>query len=216
MRLGLVIHAIHCPKEAERIVRSFDALGPITKHVKLCLITEADYPDADLVHFNVSRARNIGLRRLLPECDGVVCIDADYILPPGLFELLMEPTIQRFHVWVRRRDCSEQEAQRRAWGEWLRLPILFPDCRGSCNYMSRENWLKMGGWDERLYGWGADDDVLHLRTAQFCIERRPINGIPLMHIEHPPRPWITQGENCTNNARWANEDQPSFLIETAT
>lgn len=209
--IGLVTHALRLPREAARIMASLAALGAVTKRVKACVITEADYPAADPVCLNVAAAKNMGLRKLLPDCEGIACIDTDCILPPGLFEFLLEPTVQSFHVWVKCRPCTEAEAGRRAWAEWLNLPTYYHG-RGSCNYMSRDNWLRVGGWDERACGWGGEDDILHLRAGQLGIECRPISMIPLMHVEHEPRVWRSQGENTVNNARWADEDQKNYLL----
>ena len=210
MKLGLVVHAVGVQKEADRLVDSFYELGPVTKNVELCLVTDDDYGDDDMVRFNPARAKNIGLRRLLPHVDGVVCIDADYIIPPGLFEFLMEPTMQPFHVWVRRRDISEKDAESRDWVKWVRMGV-FGDCWGSCNYMSTENWLRMGGWDERTFGWGGDDDLLHIRIGQFGIERRRIDAIPLMHIQHERRLWSTEGQRGSENIKFARQPQQNYL-----
>ena len=212
MKIGLVVHAVGLPTELERIQESFKALGNATRDVIPCWITDADYHEADMAKFNPAAAKNVGLRRLIPECDGVVCIDADYIIPPGLFELLAEPALQAFHVWARRRDCSADEAKRRAWADWLNLPV-FPDCWGSCNYMTSENWLKVGGWDERTYGWGGDDDVLHIRVGQVDIERRKIDMLPLMHIAHGLRQWGGVNARGKENVKWASVPQPNYLAE---
>ncbi len=210
--IGLLIHAIGLPEEAEIMMKSFHELGPITEHVKVCVITEKEYPEADMVNLNVGEAKNIGLRKLLPLCDGVVCIDVDYILPPGLFELLLEPSIQPFHVWIRRRDCTTEEAKERDWKNWGTRKV-FEDCWGSCNYLSRENWLRLGGWDERTFGWGGDDDILHIRIGQVGIERRRIDAFPLMHLHHERRLWNTEGLNSIGNLKWVNIPQPNFLEE---
>ena len=214
MKLGLVVHACNLPLEAARIRRSFEALGAETEDVEFCLITEADYQD-DPTKFNPAAAKNIGIRRLLAAgCDGIVCIDADYILPPGLFYTLREEVLQPFHVWVTRRDCTAHEARTRDWRRYLTFPI-FSDCRGSCNYMSAENWRKVGGWDERTFGFGGDDDILHYRCWKAEIEKRRIDALPLMHVRHDLRPWSGVNARGKENWEWHEVEQPNYLTEEA-
>lgn len=209
--IGLVVHAVNLPAERERLRESLDELGPIMRRVRVEITTEADYGEGDPVKFNADRARNIGIRRCLDAgCVGVVCIDADYIIPPGIFELCLEPHMQPYHLWIRRRDITIPEARPRRWREWLEKPV-FQDCWGSCNYLSAANWRKVGGWDERTYGWGGDDDILHIRIGQAQIERRRIDSFALMHLAHPPRVWVTQGYRGTENMKFAQQPQPNYL-----
>jgi hypothetical protein len=211
MRIGLVVHAINLPRERDRLRQSYDELpARVRASVELCIVTEEDWPEGDPVKHNTSAAKNVGLRKVLPSCDGALCVDADYLIPPGLLEICLEPALQDFHLWIRRRDITEEQAVKRVWMEWLGLPV-FEDCWGSANYLSKKNWLKVGGWDERTYGWGGDDDILHIRIGQKRIERRRIDAIPLMHVAHPMRPWHTAGARSSENMKWANVDQPNYL-----
>ncbi|MFA4972294.1 MAG: galactosyltransferase-related protein [bacterium] len=210
LRIGLLVHAIHLPKERLRLKASFDELpARLRTRVELCILTEDDYDD-NPAQFNVAAAKNVGLRKLLPRCDGVLCVDADYLIPPGLLELCLEPSMQAFHLWVRRRDITEAEAPKRAWADWLNLPV-FQDCWGSANYLSSDNWRKIGGWDERTYGWGGDDDILHIRIGQAGIERRRIDAIPLVHVGHALREWSGVNARGKENLKWASVPQPNYL-----
>lgn len=209
-KLGLVVHAVGLPDELGRLIESLGELGPIMERVRCCFVTEKNYPVEDMTKLNISAAKNQGIRELLSDCDGVVCIDADYIIPPGLFEILMEPAMQDFHVWIRRRDIKLDEAKPRKWRQWLALPV-FNDCWGSSVYLSKANWLKVGGWDERCFGWGGEDDSLMIRIGQAGIERRRIDSFPLMHIAHGLRPFGGNNARGMENLKWVKVPQPNYL-----
>ena len=210
-RLGLVIHAVWLPRELQRMLRSIAELLPMPGiNLTVRTVTETEYSDPDKVTFNPAKAKNAGIRTLLDQVDGIACIDCDYIVPPGLFEFLAHPSVQPFHVWVRRRDIPEGEAARRAWWKWLRRPV-FESCWGSCNYLSCENWLKVGGWDERTFGWGGDDDVLHNRIPRTGVKQIKIDGLPLMHVEHPLRDWHAKSARQFENVAFVQQAQENYL-----
>ena len=82
---------------------------------------------------------------------------------------------------------------------------------GSCNYLSCENWLKVGGWDERTFGWGGDDDVLHNRIPRTGVKQIKIDGRPLMHIEHPLRDWHSKSARGFENVAFVHQVQENYL-----
>jgi hypothetical protein len=231
---------MHLPMERNRLLQSLIDILPVPG-ITLCtaVISESDFPDlgdlvfpveaggeihfmtcrsADAAQINICTAKNSGIRRLIARgCQGVVCLDVDYLVPPGLLELLVYPAVQPFHVWVRRRDIQPEDAPARAWADWLKRPIFSEggECRGSCNYMSAENWLKAGGWDERAgVGWGGDDDVLHWRVREKGIRTMRFDSIPLSHVAHGRRPWALTGQyRGADNAAWMKVPQPNYLGE---
>ena len=86
--LGVVIHAIGLPKELARVRASVEKLLPLPFiDLSVEYITEANFDASDLGKLNVAHAKNIGIRRLLNKCETICCLDADYLVPPGLFEL---------------------------------------------------------------------------------------------------------------------------------
>ena len=208
IQIGLVVNAVGLPKERERLMESVRELS-FQPHA-VAVVTEAEYGDADMTKFNPNRARNIGIRALLPQVDGIVCLDADYIVPPGLFDICAEPHMQKFHIWIRRRDITEEQAKPRNWKQWLNLPV-FPDCWGSCSYLSCHNWKVIGGWNEKAYGWGGDDDLLMLESGKRGIERRRIDMFPLMHIAHEPRPFSGINSRGNENMKLAPLQQDNYL-----
>ena len=214
-KLGLVVHAIGLPDEKRRLLASIRNYMD-RDWLDVALIDE-DMEDRAKV--NVAAAKNKGIRKCLADnCDGIVCVDVDYLIPPGLFELCMASEIQPHHLWVRRRDIQPGQVNEYRWRDWLKLPIFGAEfkgtmeCRGSCNFMSRENWLKVGGWDERAgVGWGGDDDVLHQRIRQAGIETRVVDALPLVHVSHDIRPWGGVNARGQQNWQWHKEPQPNYL-----
>ncbi len=53
--------------------------------------------------------------------------------------------------------------------------------------MTVADWLRVGGWDDRLTGWGSEDDVLAMRRYQAGIVTFKVTDYPLIHVDHPPR-----------------------------
>jgi N-terminal domain of galactosyltransferase len=48
----------------------------------------------------------------------------------------------------------------------------------------REDLLKVGGWNERLIGYGWDDEDLYNRLSQLGLHRMPMHYPDLFHIDH--------------------------------
>lgn len=204
--LGIGITAVGLKAERERFVASI----PKRPDIKIKVVTEDDYGEHDRTKFSPNRARNLALKALLPDCDGVVLIDADYLMPPGLIDFLQYPVVKPYHIWIRRRDISDKEVTDLNWLEWIKRPV-FADCRGSCNYLSRENWDKVGGCDERPFGWGGDDDLIHIQIGKKGIKRRIIDSFPLVHVAHPFRPFAYPNNRGEENIKLAKTEQPNFL-----
>ena len=50
--------------------------------------------------------------------------------------------------------------------------------------MTAADWLKVGGWDERITTHGGEDDVVVLRRKEHGIETVESTYFPLMHVNH--------------------------------
>jgi hypothetical protein len=60
------------------------------------------------------------------------------------------------------------------------------DGRGACFAMILEDWYTLHGYDERIEGWGADDDEMWKR-ANLKLNMLESNEYPLFHINHAVR-----------------------------
>jgi len=116
----------------------------------------------------------------------LICTDIDMLIPPGLIEHVEDKLEKGTNLWVRCRNIDEADIEPRDWDKWLELPIRTSGM-GSFNAMYAEDWIKSGGWDERLIGWGGEDDVFKLRREQAGIKTVICDSFPLMHVNHPPR-----------------------------
>jgi len=58
--------------------------------------------------------------------------------------------------------------------------------RGACFAMTKADWFKLNGYDERIEGWGGDDDeMFHRASKQVKITQD--DEYPLFHVNHPER-----------------------------
>jgi hypothetical protein len=207
--IGLVVIAWKMPREAQRLLGSYEEHENQNHSSIVHTVTELDAPNMDPVDFNLAALKNIGLRTLIPQCEIVACTDADYMIPPGLLDWLVENTHNR-HIHALRRDIAEDDVTSRTWMRWLKNPTR-DHCWGSFNVMSSINWRLIGGWDERAYGWGGEDDLLHMRVERFGIEKVTTKEFPLMHIRHDHRPFRAKNVRSNENMKLAKSEQPNYL-----
>jgi organic radical activating enzyme len=179
--LGIAVPAVNVP---ESVVRRFtECLARSTPDCDYRLHVERR---ADPDGFRIARCKNRGILALKDHCRVIVCTDVDMLVPPGLVDHTTTRVENGKCVWALCRNVDFRQAAPRRWDEWLRLPLRRTG-RGSWVAMTIDDWCKTGGWDERLEGWGGDDDVLALRRAEAGIVDLPATGYPLVHVNHPPR-----------------------------
>jgi len=58
--------------------------------------------------------------------------------------------------------------------------------KGACFVMTKADWFSMHGYDERIEGWGGDDDEMFYRASQ-RISMSEDASSPLFHVNHPQR-----------------------------
>jgi glycosyltransferase involved in cell wall biosynthesis len=210
-KLGMVVVAVGLKKEADRLMGSFNALGGEIAGVAPFVVTEYFFPEmTDPMKFNLSKVRNFGIKCAMATCNAVVVMDADMLIPPGLFDLLSAPHNRNLHVWVECRNLPESATTPRQWEAWSKLPPI-DDCLGACNFMSVENWLKIGGFDERCVGFGGEDNLAHARAGRAGINRFDWRACPLIHVAHPLRQWRKQNCHGQENMRLLQLSQPNYL-----
>lgn len=183
--IGIVVVAVNIEPE---IVARFESSLFVSMHsstsYELRVIKSDDYLEDGLL--NKSRALNDGVRRLLKRCKIIVCTDIDMLVPPSLIDYTVANVKPMNDLWVVCRDITEKEIYPRRWEEWLKR-----SCRlsgfGSWNAMLAEDWIRSGGWDERLTGWGGEDDVFKKRRTARGIHTVVCDIFPLMHIIHASR-----------------------------
>lgn len=124
--------------------------------------------------FNRSRALNEGVKVALG--DTYFFLDADMIVPPEAFERIRR-VAQHGTVWFP--ECEREDERGN----------IISDHHCTCGYgicaISREDFEKVGGWDEKFTAWGYDDVDFKERCekAGLGICRERLKG--LIHQWHP-------------------------------
>ena len=77
--------------------------------------------------------------------------------------------------------------------------------------MTSADWLKTGGWDERLTGYGGEDDALVIRREEAGIETTVTRDFPLMHVNHPARDSRTTESRLENLEIGTTQPPKNFL-----
>ena len=81
---------------------------------------------------------------------------------------------------------------------WRLSDLVF----GALFSLSREIYLKVGGYDERLYGWGSTDGLLAAKAISVGQYVIPIYAASGLHIEHPFRTKDKQLEYSQNRKKF--------------
>lgn len=139
-----------------------------------------------------SRAGSLNLAFTLTDADVVVACDADLIVPlDALSEAVGLAATPGMVIPFDRINYLDQHD-----GVcWRFKPCENTPLLGGCNVLSRETWLRAGGWDNRFRGWGSED----VAFAQACAEVAPIRRLnaKAVHLYHPkPRSAYTAAEKA--------------------
>ena len=156
-----------------------------------CRLVFAYCPDA---MFRKSWAMNVGFRQATG--DMLVFHDADIIAPEGMLEAIAErlgpgcPAVKPSYSVV---DTSFEQAVRlRSRGQSASRRILAEAGRlrnapGGSIAVTRRQFVKVRGFNEKFVGWGGEDDEFLLRLRAHG-ENPPDLGCKLLHIWHEQGP----------------------------
>jgi glycosyltransferase involved in cell wall biosynthesis len=87
-----------------------------------------------------------------------------------------------------------------------RLPedaiVLYPNANGGIVLFKRSEYIRVGGYNARLEGWGGEDDELLRRASRLGVRWHSMN-VPMFHLHHDS---VSRGEHIerirdTENAR---------------
>jgi len=144
------------------------------------------YPTDEV--WNLSKARNMGIRRSNAQCENVAVIDADLILEPRVMEALSQAHASRARSYI---SCFIRMLMPKSWPndtlEDLCLPEDFVKLK-NMNFWASAGWgglvsasrswlFSVRGFDERMKFWGAEDGDLWKRAGLDGMDRYRINDL---------------------------------------
>ena len=200
--LGIVVAATGIPKKiCDRFIETLTETTPANC---ICeLVTETE-------DFSRAKCRNQGILFLMGKCRVIVCVDIDMLVPPGLAEYTLENVQDGEALWAKCRNLRSDQAKTLDWKGWMNLPVR--ECgMGSWVAMTTADWLRVGGWDERLTGYGGEDDTLVLRREEKGIKTKTTRAFPLMHVNHQDRHHRTTEERLANLDLGRTQPTENFL-----
>ena len=134
--------------------------------------------------FSIPRTINYGIRRV--EEEGIVVkTDVDILFSSELLEQIKEKVNDGQGLIAICVDIDKPEYATRL--DWNRLPKTSRrEGRGACFAMTRHDWFRLKGYDERITGWGADDEEMWRRASK-VINMIQTDRFPIYHIRHNER-----------------------------
>lgn len=145
--------------------------------------------------FNKSKFLNAGIKSLCKkDYKCIIQADIDLVIPPGIIDASLEYSkipMTIFHNHHRRVDEAivPKFPEQYYEADWEDLFSQFvpQNANGCWNSASPETWMKSGGWNERMTGWGREDDCFRRTAGKFGITFVNHNKFTLLHINHPFR-----------------------------
>jgi predicted glycosyltransferase involved in capsule biosynthesis len=196
---------------------------PLTELAELCRELEATLVMAqgDRDAFETPLARNMGARRT--GRDAIAFIDCDVAIHPRTFQLASTVLDEKTGVILPVADmdggpedeiftCADPEVlEREAWWRgWRRRDAL------GAIIVPRSAVFAVHGYDERMYGWGADDTdfVTRLQRHGVAMVALQEHGCPFaMHQKHPTS---RRGSALTDRNRQLLRDTTSIVRNDTT
>ena len=153
--------------------------------------------------FNKSRHINDAVRILIErKCDVIIQTDIDVQFSKQLLEETRNVTVPGVHFWT----------------PLTKEGVIWVTGVGSWNALSTDDWLRVGGFDERFFGWGGEDNDFHRRCRELGIELLIGNNHPV-HIDHGKRehwhayfPFAETDEHTLEISR--NPNYVNYLTDT--
>lgn len=136
-------------------------------------------------YYNRNKAHNIGVRYFLDTAKVILCADVDFLIGPNALDYTYKIGSRQPYSGIARFLMPGASIKPRKWDEWMKIK-LHTAGYGGWNAMTPENWKKVGGWNESMFGWGFDRHMFD-RITQAGLEPIRNGDIPLIHVAHGRR-----------------------------
>lgn len=141
--------------------------------------------------YNKSRHLNDCLRKLIDkECEIIVQTDIDVEFARQLVEETRRRTEKGSYLWSP--SIKDDEVRWSASGAW--------------NSLRKDDWIRIGGFDERFFEWGAEDEDLHHRCSEAGFRRLLARPFPYHHPHELRSNW-----SRTSTTQKATRDRNAIL-----
>ncbi len=135
--------------------------------------------------YNRNKAHNLGIKKLMPECEVILCSDVDFLIGENALDKTYKIGKKKPFFGIARFLGKNEKITPRKWNKWMNVK-LHDAGYGGWIAMTPENWKRIGGWNESLFSWGYDKHIYHRVFNAGLIPER--NGkLPIMHIHHKKR-----------------------------
>lgn len=189
--VGIIAIACNIDKEIIHRFQKYAKSNNLKCWVKIVTENSGLFYDTKTKIFNKSKALNYAIKELLGECQVIIQTDIDMLIPPGLIEETYRIAKLNQHVFCKVRNSNYDNKD---WEFYKTLPIREAGY-GAWNALTDDNWERVGGYNEDLFGWGGEDDDLHNRIKQHKITTYTLRDFPLIHINHDNRTARRVNEN---------------------
>jgi predicted glycosyltransferase involved in capsule biosynthesis len=166
-----------------------------TMNIKLIVVSDRDmefeeswvrtlvYPH-EQEKFSIPKTVNYGIRRATT--DIIIKSDVDIYFSLDVLRNVEENlSIGNGMVCLCAEASQLKYAVNSCHDMWHTVKILW-NGRGGCFAMMRDDWHRLCGYNEKIFGWGADDDEMWER-ASGTINMELSHEFMLWHIKHPYR-----------------------------
>jgi len=130
--------------------------------------------------WNLPRARNVGIKNAIGNL--VACVDADMILGLNVFEELHKhfETHEDNVLYQIQRININEDGTKTAMPEGTFL--------GDFQCTTKDNFINVTGFDERLWGYGYEDLDVVIRLGRIGVRQHWLQGVETYHQWHPMSP----------------------------
>lgn len=148
----------------------------------------------------------------MSEAEWVMCTDCDYIFSPNLLKicegvrskdrlLLKEVRMLPKGFKVTNKKIKSWDFPKTPFNRWGKI------ADGAMQYTSREWFLKVGGYDERMIGLCGMDNDLHARAKRDGLEIRWIHRGDIYHQWHPVETKLKTANQARRNWKIRDKDK---------